>query len=147
MHETKILSDDGKWITGVTTYFTESGSVDHKIEWTKISDTHHKEVFWFLYPPTEIFEKLGMQVGNENAAYLQKIFEEDWINGVYYFNGVCHNLKKHANDIAKLIINDLSQMANEANSDVKMYICINDFNNIANAIFETKAWISDSLKM
>ena len=78
--------------------------------------------FWFLQAPQESFALMQMSIGEENARYIQKIFEDDWINGVHYVVACCDEIREHADAIAKLIINDLSALANERNTTIRKLI-------------------------
>ena len=84
------------------------------LEWVK--------TFWFLQAPHDMFALMDLHIGSENARYIQKIFEDDWINGVYYVVAACDDIREHADAIAKLIINDLSALANERNIAIRKMI-------------------------
>lgn len=138
-----IDSSDDIWIKGHTNHYSDlDGKFERRTDWVKIQDDAHKKSFWFTYPPEDSFALCGMIVGKENADYIQKMFERDWTDGVYYFYGCCngtYDLRVSANDIAKLLINDIASILNELGLDHPKKLISNlDLNLIAQYIFGTR---------
>lgn len=136
--ETIIDSQDDRWIHGRTLRYDRNGHLEATTPWVKITDAYHEKAFWFLRDPQELLAESGMQVSKENAKYLQKIWEEDWVAGATYFFIACYGLKEYAEDIAKIIINDLSAMANELELHVERLFEAREVNQLATALFRDK---------
>lgn len=132
MYKIIDLQDDF-WIHGCTIF--EDG---RKVKWIAITDKHHETAFWMLYPPYRIFQRLNLNINEENSNYLQKIWEDNWVEGVYFFTACCVDIKDHANDVAKIIINDLSSIANELGIHVSRVLECGQINDLAKAVFSDK---------
>jgi Asp-tRNA(Asn)/Glu-tRNA(Gln) amidotransferase B subunit len=114
-----IDSIDENWIKGTNYRYDDKGDLEAAIQWTQITEPTHKKAFWMLLPPDELMALDGMIVTKENADYLQKIFEENWVDGYYFFHACVSSIKEYANEVAKIIINELCAVANERNIHVK----------------------------
>jgi Asp-tRNA(Asn)/Glu-tRNA(Gln) amidotransferase B subunit len=140
--ETLIDSVDNTWIKGHTIrYVGEEGheQIDAITPWVRIANEAHKRSFWMLRPPHELFADYGMSVSDENAAYLAKIFEETWIDGVYFFFACTDGIREIANEVAKIIINEISATANEiANMNVMNLYHPSDIRDVCKLIFIDK---------
>lgn len=144
--ETIIDSQDDRWINGRTLRYDRHGQLEATIPWFKITDEYHKKAFWFLRDPQELLAESGMHVSNENAKYLQKIWEEDWVAGATYFFIACYGIHEHAEDVAKIIINDLSAMANELDLHVERLFEAREVNELAVALFRDKQFDKKHLR-
>ncbi len=144
--ETIEDSRDDRWIHGRTLRYDRNGRLEATIPWVRITDEYHAKKFWFLRDPQELLAESGMQVSAENAKYLQKIWEEDWVAGAHYFFAACYEIRDHAEDVAKIIINDLSAMANELNLHVERLLEAHEVNELATALFRDKLFDKKHLR-
>ena len=139
MTEVKIIdSEDEHWTYGHTKRYDDKGNLEATTHWVKISDADHKKYFWMLQPPEELFDFLDVKINKENADYIQKIFEEDWTSGVYWFIACLGDIKPYGNDVAKLILNEISFVAKERNIDVKKLYHPLHINQVCKEIFVKK---------
>ena len=139
---TEILSVDDNWVKGRTTRYASSGSIEAVTEWVRITDNAHRKSFWFLYSPNKVFDPIGIEISPENWSYIQKIHEEDWIDGANYVYDCCtfpFDLRHHSNEIAKLIINDVMAITKDFGDVGPRFIAPSFIiNTLASVMFETK---------
>lgn len=137
--EVRIIdSEDDDWVHGHTVHIGRNGELERSIPWTCIKDEAHKKSFWMLREPVDLFTDLGYTISKENANYLQKIFEEDWVGGVWYFHTLASEIPEHGNDIAKLVLNEVSYLANLEGVEVRKYMSPVKLGLIMLAIFKEK---------
>lgn len=136
----KIDSIDDTWIRGHTLRYSDEGltRLEATTHWVKLTDLAHRKHFWMLLPAYELFSDLGLSVSIENSKYLQKIWEEDWVAGANFFLVACYGLHQYADDIAKVIINDLSAVANELDLHVERLLDVGRVNQLCNILFLQK---------
>lgn len=141
-----VDSSDDKWIYGHTIRYDKNNHIEANIAWVQITDSYHKKIFPTLRDPVELFADYSMDVSVENAKYLQKIWDENWFDGICYFRFSCLDLEEYANEISKIIINDFSSLANELDLPVFRFISPIEVNCLSRALFLDKLFDKKHLK-